>query len=179
MSLQYWPDSYIHTGYFQKITNSELDKKSLDLLKKDLNPFLGCNKSEFLAIHIRRGDYLKKKHSMHGLVSESSIFEESKRQISKYDFEGVTIFSDSPELIDIDIFKSLHQNIVIDKGGDTIDVFRRMTNHKGLVASNSSFSVWAGLLGNINYFSIPFFWMPDVESSILGLENIRRYNCDI
>lgn len=179
ISLQYWPDCYVHNGYFQKITNSELDKKSLDLLKQDLNPFLDGYKSECLAVHVRRGDYLDKKHSQHGLISEYSLLEESKKLFSKNKFKGVTLFSDSPELIDLNIFKSLHQNIVIDKGGDTVDVFKRMSNHKGLIASNSSFSLWAGILGNIKYFSIPHFWMKNVESSKIGLENISRYKCQI
>ena len=179
ISFQYWPNSFIHSGYFQEITNSELDKKSLDLLKRDLNPFLDDFKSKFLAIHIRRGDFLNKKHSMHGLISEYSLFKESKKQISKDTFDGITIFSDSPESVDLNIFKSLHNNVVIDKGGNTIDVFRRMSNHKGLVASNSSFSLWAGILGKIKYFSIPYFWMRNVKSSLIGLEHIPRYKCQI
>ena len=54
-----------------------------------------------------------------------------------------------------------------------------MSNHKGLVASNSSFSLWAGILGNIKYFSIPYFWMKNVRSSVMGLDNIPRYKCHI
>ena len=178
-SFQYWPDCYIHNGYFQKISNSELDKKSLNLLKKDLYPFLNDHKSEFLAVHFRRGDYLNKKHSNHGLISEYSLLEELKKQISRENFIGIKIFTDSPELIDPNLFKSLHENIVFDKGGTPIDVFKRMSNHKGLIASNSSFSLWAGILGNIKYFSIPFLWMKNVESSRLGLENIPRYECEL
>ena len=52
-----------------------------------------------------------------------------------------------------------------------------MANHKGLIASNSTFSLWAGLLGEINNFSIPYYWMKDVKSTIIGLENISRYEC--
>ena len=178
-SINYWPNCFIHTGYFQQISNSKLDINSLDLLISNLKPYLGGSKSKFLAAHIRRGDYLLEKHSIHGLIDEKYIIKELQFQLSRQSFEGITIFTDSPELIDINKYRDLHRNVVFDKGGNSVEVFKRMLNHKGLVASNSSFSVWAGLLGNINYFSIPFFWMPDVESSILGLENIRRYNCDI
>ena len=104
---------------------------------------------------------------------------ETKKQISKIDFEGIRIFSDSPELIDFNVFKNLHKNVKIDEGGDPVDVFKRMSNHKGLIASNSSFSLWAGILGRIKYFSIPYFWMKNVKSSIIGLEHIPRYKCEL
>ena len=178
-SLQYFPDFYLHSGYFQKITNSDLDQDTLDLFKKQIKPFLRENKSNFLAIHIRRGDYLNKKHKFHGTIAEKYLADESKKQLLKGNFDGIRIFSDTPELIDLNIFKSLHKNLLIDKGGDPIEVFKRMSNHKGLVASNSSFSLWAGILGNIKYFSIPYFWMKNVRSSIIGLDNIPRYKCHI
>ena len=67
----------------------------------------------------------------------------------------------------------------MDHGGKTIEVFKRMANHKGLVASNSTFSLWAGNLGGIEYFSIPYYWMKNVNSSLIGLENIYRYQCKL
>ena len=175
--INYWPNKYLHSGYFQKIDDSELDSKCLKLFKNKFAPFIIEKTYNYLAIHIRRGDYLTKKHSMHGLISEEYLFEESKKQLANYKFDGITIFTDSPDLIDIDIFKYLHKNTVIDKGGDPMDVFRRMANHKGLIASNSSFSLWAGILGDIDYFVLPYYWMKNVESSLLGLENIPRYKC--
>ena len=178
-SIPYWPNNYIHSGYFQKITNTELDKKSLNFLKKQMSPYLNDLKSKFLAIHVRRGDYLEKKYEMHGFISENYLVEESKKLISKEDFDGITIFSDSPDLINLTNFKTLHKNISIDKGGHSIDVFKRMSCHKGLVASNSSFSLWAGLLGDIKIFTLPDFWMRDVKSSVIGLDNIPRYKCYI
>jgi len=178
-SISYWPNCFIHGGYFQKITNSDLDISSLNILKNQMFPFLDQSKSKFLAIHIRRGDYLNKKHNKHGLINENYLFKESQKLLSKSDFDGIKIFSDSPEMVDLSIFKNLHKNILIDEGGDPIDVFKRMSNQKGLIASNSSFSLWAGLLGNIKYFTIPYFWMKNVKSSILGLDNIPRYKCHL
>tara|TARA_B100000131_G_scaffold320045_1_gene367230 strand:- start:644 stop:1474 length:831 start_codon:yes stop_codon:yes gene_type:complete len=178
-SINYWPNCFIHTGYFQKISNSDLDMESLELLMSNLKPYLGEAKSQFLAAHIRRGDYLLKKHTMHGLIAEEYIIKELKHHLSRQSFEGITIFTDSPELVEINNYRNLHSNVVFDKGGNSVEVLKRMLNHKGLVASNSSFSLWAGLLGNIKYFSIPYFWMPNVKSSILGLNHIRRYTCEI
>ena len=137
------------------------------------------NKNENLAIHLRRGDYLANRHSIHGIVKEKYIFEESKKLFMQYNFSGVTIFSDSPDLLNLNIFKDLDVNINIDQSKDTIEVFKRMANHKGLIASNSSFSLWAGILGDIEHFTIPYYWMKNTRSSIIGLDYIPRYFCEL
>lgn len=177
--INYWPKRFIHSGYYQKINYSDLEKRSLDLMKNRIDPILMKNKSNFLAVHLRRGDYLSKNHSIHGIILEKYLFDEARRIINKNDFEGITIFTDSPNLIDYKEFYNLHQNILIDKGGDIREVFIRMLNHKGLIASNSSFSLWAGLLGDIKIFSIPYFWMKNIKSDLIGLDKINRFNCKI
>jgi len=176
--IKYFPNKFVHSGYFQQINNSELDMNSLKLIKSRLSPYIFGEKSNNLAIHIRRGDYLSKRHSLHGIIDQKYLFMASKNLLKKKDFSGITIFSDSPELIDLNYFKPLNKNVTIDVGGDPIDVFKRMANHNGLIASNSSFSLWAGILGEINNFSIPYYWMKNVKSSIIGLEDIPRYKCE-
>ena len=114
---------------------------------------------------------------MHGIIDEKYLFEEAKHQFKENDYNGITIFTDSPNLIDINLFRTLNKNISIDYGGSPTEVFKRMTNHRALIASNSSFSLWAGILGEINNFSIPSYWMKNVKSSYLGLKNIKRYKC--
>ena len=175
--INYWPKRYLHNGYFQKINNTDIDNKSIELLKKSYVHNLSETKYNSLAIHIRRGDYLNNKHSMHGIIDEKYLFEEAKHQFKENNYNGITIFTDSPNLIDINIFRTLNKNISIDCGGSPIQVFKRMTNHRALIASNSSFSLWAGILGEINNFSIPSYWMKNVKSSYLGLNNIKRYKC--
>jgi len=175
--INYWKNRYLHSGYFQKINESECDKKCLDLIKKRFYPYINNEKYNYLAIHIRRGDYLNKKHSMHGIIQERCFLDEAKNFLSENYYEGIKIFSDSPDLLETNIFKKLHNNIIFDQGGQPIEVFKRMANHKGLIASNSSFSLWAGILGDIENFSIPSYWMKNISSSILGLKNIKRYNC--
>lgn len=175
--IRYWPNRYTHSGYFQKINNTKYNNECLEKIKDKFSNYLSKDKLNYLAIHIRRGDYLSKKHSIHGVVPEEYLVSESKKLLTTTNFDGITIFSDSPNLIDIKVFRSLHHNIIIDKGGNPVKVFKRMSSHKGLIASNSSFSLWAGILGEIKYFSIPSIWMKDVNSSVLGLKNIIRYPC--
>ncbi len=177
--INFWPKSFIHSGYHQKINYSELEVRTLRLMKHKFKPLLTKNKSNLLGIHIRRGDYLCKKHSFHGIIIEKYLLDEAKNMLLKDDFSGIRIFSDSPNLIDIKKFESLHENTLVDEGGDPIEVFKRMLNHKGLVASNSSFSLWAGLLGDMKNFSIPYFWMKSIKSELIGLNKIKRYNCKI
>jgi len=175
--INYWKNRYIHSGYFQKINQSNLEKKCLALVKKKMKPFINKEKSNYLAIHIRRGDYLNNNHSIYGIIDQKYFIKEARNFLSKNNYEGIRIFSDSPDLIEKHIFMKLHQNIVFDRGGEPVDVFIRMANHKGLIASNSSFSLWAGILGDVENFSIPFYWMKNVKSSILGLKKIKRYEC--
>ena len=177
--INYWPKRFIHSGYYQKINYSVLEIRSLDLMKNKIDPIFKDKKSNFLALHLRRGDYLSRNHSIHGIILEKYLFNEARKIIDKNDFDGITIFSDSVNLVDFNKFNGLHKNIVIDKGGDTRDVFKRMLNHKGLIASNSSFSLWAGILGDIKIFSIPYYWMKKIKSDLIGLDKINRFNCKI
>ena len=178
-TINYFPNRYLHSGYFQKIIDSELEKKSIQIIKKNFSKYISKNKNNNLAIHLRRGDYLSSSHSIHGIVDEKYIFEESKKLFMQYDFSGLTIFSDSPELLNLNIFKDLHNNIKIDQSEDSLEAFKSMANHKGLVASNSTFSLWAGILGDIKQFTIPYYWMKNIRSSLLGLDYIPRYFCKL
>ena len=169
----------ISCGYFQKIDNSKLDNKALNLLIARLQPYLKKDVINYLAIHLRRGDYISFMHNSHGVIAEKYLFQEAKKLMKICNFDGITIFSDSPELIDIDMFKSLKTKIIIDRGGDTLEVFRRMINHRGLIASNSTFSLWAGIIGEVEFFSLPEYWMKDIKSRKIGLSKIKRYKCKI
>ncbi len=177
--IKYWLDHFIHSGYFQKVTNSELDIRALKMLKTNLYPYIKSEKNNCLAIHIRRGDYLNKRHSSHGLIKEKDILNEARKLLNQKKYSGITIFTDSPDKVNIDIFKNLHNKISLDKGGKDFQVFKRMCNHSGLIASNSSFSLWAGILGSIKDFSIPNFWMRNIKSNLLGFDYLQRYECKI
>lgn len=174
--LNYFPNKYIHSGYFQNINRSDTDQKALSEMINAIKPqFPKKKKLNYLGIHIRRGDYLSKKHNIHGLITEDFFLKEAKLIFKNEIFDGITIFTDSPDIVKIEEFKNINKNIKVDQGGDPVDVFKRMVNHKGLIASNSTFSLWAGIIGKIKYFSIPMYWMKGNKSSLLGLQKIRRY----
>ena len=76
-------------------------------MRKNIYPHLECSGSNYLAIHIRNILFMELLKKM--LLKESQYF------ISKYNFDGITVFSDSPELIDLSNFDVLN-TIHIDEG---------------------------------------------------------------
>ena len=180
LSFPIRPFYSVYSAYFQHIDyESALDIAALDLMRRNFKQNPNQYQPNQLAIHVRRGDYLLKKHSCHGLVPIASIVAEAIEAIKIKNYLGVTIFTDSPELLVSDEFSELMIPYIFDEGGDPVDVFFRMASHGGIVASNSSFSLWAGLIGSPRYFSIPSEWMPSVSSKRLGLLNLRRYPCTL
>lgn len=166
-------------GYFQKINDTTLDKLTLNDFRKAMISCQKVIKKNQLAIHIRRGDYLLKKHSMHGTISIEDLLREAQHATRINKYESATIFTDTPETSIIQQFTELNIPIHLDEGGDPASVMLRMISFEGIICSNSSFSLWAGLLGDPKYFSIPEKWMVKVNSSILGLNWIRRYPCTL
>ncbi len=170
------PGFRTYRSYFQYINQSNIDNEALSLIRTFL-----CqekiSKNNRLAVHVRRGDYLLTQHAIHGLVPLDAVINEIKKVISRHQYSGVTIFTDSPELISLEDFSDFKIDIDVDVGGDPVDVMLRMASHCGIIAANSSFSLWAGILGQPNYFSIPEYWMPGVKSSMFNIKNITRYQC--
>ncbi len=168
-------------GYFQYIGSTPIEEAALMRMKVMFSESFSKSNDYVnkLAVHVRRGDYLLEKHSMHGLVRVSDLRNEVERALQEGGFDGITLFSDSPELLDISDFDSFGINVTLDQGGEPTDVLKRMADHAGIIASNSSFSLWAGLLGQPRYFSMPQFWMPGIESSRLGINWVRRFPCTL
>lgn len=174
-----WAPGYrSYRAYFQYVNNSSIDECALSLMR-DFFSEHKTKKVNKLAVHVRRGDYLLPQHAIHGLISVDAIVNEVRNALSMHQYSGVTIFTDSPELITSDIFSDLGVDVEIDPGGSPIDVIIRMASHLGILAANSSFSLWAGLLGEPDYFSIPEFWMPGIESNMFNIKNAKRYSCTL
>lgn len=171
--------SSINYGYFQRITDSSVDIAALTNLKGLYEQRLNDNKEPMLGVHVRRGDYLLQKHSMHCIIPVKSLLEEVKYALSLHEFKAITLFTDSLDLVDFNEFSCFGLPVYVDSGGIATEVFRRLASHSGIIASNSSFSLWAGLLGKPDFFSIPRWWMHGVNSSRLGLPWVRRYQCTL
>ena len=128
------------------------------LLEKKVVP------ANVLGVHIRRGDYMDDYwKSRLGLLSEG-YFESALQQVS-VDFDEVRIFTDSP---DNDVVKRLAETWdgKISKNSSRYEDMWEMTQCKSLIISNSTFSLWAALLGknNVQEVLVPDPWIIQDES---------------
>jgi hypothetical protein len=169
INIKYYKISY---SYYQKISEDNMSEHILQLLQ----PLFLTEKINTLAVHVRRGDYLYKDHHMHGLVQMHAILNEVNYSLSKHNFDSLTIFTDSPDQVDLEQFSSFSIPVYLDPGGDSIEVFKRMCNANGIIGANSTFSFWAIILGNPIISSIPLQWNQNQTSHHLGFPNLRRYS---
>ncbi len=164
-------------AYFQHFYSSPIADRAIKKIKALFAQHALPKNSNILAVHVRRGDYLSKQHEMHGTVPLEALVDEALYAIEREKFTEVNIFTDSVECLDLQLLERLGVPFNVDTGGTPVEVFLRMSSHGGIVASNSSFSLWAAILGEPRYFSIPSVWMKGVSSRVLGLPQIRRYPC--
>jgi hypothetical protein len=143
------------SGYFQ----------SLKYFKDFQNEFIGLLKlptvdrsfinDKSVAVHIRRGDYMR--HNKH-LVCNSQYFRDNIEKFEGYD---INVFTDSPEIV-IKEMLGISCNII--QTGDELKDLTLMSLHDNLICSNSSFSWWASFLGRKKKRVIfPDRWFNDFE----------------
>jgi hypothetical protein len=111
-----------------------------------------------VAIHVRRGDYLNYKDSF-GLLTDEYYIASLQHLSEERNFSDVMIFSDSPELV-VDLSKKIDipTQVISPSELSTSETLVLMSRCAGLVTSNSTFSFWAGILGNDLKVVIPDPW---------------------
>ena len=170
------PSRSLHIGYFQHIENNPVDKKALKILKSHAIAHLKIERQKgVLGIHLRRGDYLLKKHLMHGIISVGSVIAQAGIMIRGGGISKIRVFTDSPELINMKLFASLGVPIEIDSSPTPMQLLKEMASCSSFIAANSTLSLWAGLISDFENFVIPSYWCKGVSSSVLGLDWINRY----
>ena len=121
----------------------------------------------FLAVHIRRGDYLLQKSSeFHGLLDEK-YFVNLIRSISrKHPNQLCVISTDDPEFASyLNIEYQLNCRILVPPiGTPDLDVIELLSMAQSLVMSNSSFSWWAAwLMDSSGHVYAPYPWYKGVS----------------
>jgi len=153
-----------------------VDKKALEMLKSNVMRHLETGRQKgVLGIHLRRGDYLLKKHLMHGIISIDSVIAQTAKMIRNGGITKIKIFTDSPELINMRLFESLGLAFEIDSSLTPMQILKEMVSCSSFIAANSSLSLWAGLISDFENFVIPSLWCKGVSSSVIGLDWINRY----
>jgi hypothetical protein len=153
-------------GYFQSsryFEDAAGSIRSLVLLKNMSSEYLDFEKivsaEQTLAVHVRRGDYVGLEN-YHGLTSEEYFRNAIRIANASMHFRKIMVFSDDIEVAkkvipDADYFVSS------DKLPSAAENLILMSNCSGLIGSNSSFSWWAGYLGDtpssVRIFPRPWF----------------------
>lgn len=179
-------------GYFQHVGNflPIVDKlRSMfsaqfdqDLYKQKLTSLLDKTADEtVVAIHLRRGDYLNPEvRNAHGIPAPESMLSCLARL--KGPEYSAAVFSDSKVSIDLPCH-AIHFG-----GGESrsllgdIDQLRLMSCCNGIIASNSTFSYWAGMLSSrVQQVFIPDPWMRSgsVRTESLLTARVESYSTQL
>jgi hypothetical protein len=139
------PPRFIN-GYFQ---STDLVEKAWSLYSHEILGFVASTvkKSKFREsdvlsrkmIHIRRGDFVVNKQTV-GLLAIEYFLEQIDPE------EAITILTDA-DSGDCEILKNFPNSLIL--GADSVDTwtsFSLLANSNYLIASNSTFSWWAGIL---------------------------------
>lgn len=137
------------SGYFQSLKYFEDCKDEfIELLELPaIRPEM-----DKVAVHIRRGDYLKHAHIHY--VCNTDYFE---KQFIRFNPKYVDVFTDSPDHVRNE-FK--HRTLNIITGNTELEDLALMSQYDKIICSNSSFSWWASLLGvKKKQIVVPDVWL--------------------
>lgn len=155
--LRYTEDSFAYSPAIQSIvTGTLLDGyfqswkyvgPALEVIRSKLVAASGLPPaSDFISVHVRRGDYLNpRQQKFHGLLSGEYFVRSVRRLRSELGPLPVRIFSDSPA-DSVVLSRRIADAEVDSTPGDAASVLGAMSAGKAFVLSNSSFSWWAATL---------------------------------
>ncbi len=159
-------DDVIYSGYWQDVfffKDFELELKkninnlfiSNNISLKNKNHII--NPESYIVMHIRRGDYseMKDYHSL-----EIKYYLDAFKLVSKRysNIKGVHICTNDQNWCKKNIFFPGLEIKYSSRKSDMFSDFQIMHNSQFLVISNSTFSFWAGFLGNHDIVILPSLW---------------------
>jgi hypothetical protein len=145
-------------GYFQsykyfpsvgKVIGSAL--LAIDHSKNDKRVIENLGSDDFIAVHVRRGDYSTQSstQSFHGLTTAKYFRNSLELCLRLSELRKVLVFCDSPSLAISDLPQDLGFDYsVVPTTISDFATLELMSRAKTLIISNSSFSWWAGWLGS-------------------------------
>lgn len=139
-------------GYFQDFSHFFSVKDSLPAPKlKNPSKWFLNKQDEILnekpiIVHIRMGDYL---NNTIGTLTNNYFKKALDSLQTTLNSENILVCTDSPELASNYIGKWKDSKVsILEIGTDPAETLLLMSNHNGLICSNSTFSYWAGALSN-------------------------------
>ncbi len=143
-------------GYFQSLKYFKEYKNQFISLLNLPNISTKISESNNVAVHIRRGDYLKYPNLHY--VCKTNYF---KEQLSKFEGCQQNVFTDSVDYV-LNEFSDCNFNII--KSNSELEDLTLMSKHENIICSNSSFSWWASLLGTPkNKIIVPDKWFHNFQ----------------
>lgn len=172
--IPYYPGNVSLNGYFQSLKYFEECKDEfISLLNLPDVRELNQDKKN-IAFHIRRGDYINHAHIHY--VCDTDYF---NRLFDKFDVEEnkILLFTDSFHTVYKEFPK--YKDMLIYSNWDNGEILELVYMSKCdiLVGSNSTFSWWAALIGNIvSYF--PSKWFADGREAT-DIYHDKMIKCDV
>jgi len=160
-------------GYFQSSDSAgKLGQRITDVLKMEMLVDSGKLNFDYLFIHMRRGDYLKLRHS-YGVISENDLKEIGNRVAKELSIVKVYLASEDCEAAtrvqgNLELAKGYSELVSCQASG--LELLQLMVNAKALVLANSSLSWWGAFLNqkdSVVYYPNPWFKSLDRPDFIL------------
>lgn len=175
----------IFNGYWQ--STSYIKKFKINLNPRNIKfqeIFLG-EKSDYLAIHIRLGDYAKSKNQLiHGTLPLDYYKKGLLHIMADKKVKNIIIFSDSPQIAKEKIEKVLIEDELTAevklesfpyRAYEDFEELYLMSLFDNLIISNSTFSYWSAILGNPTKTVVaPDKWYADVNMQEILTPRLRQ-----
>jgi len=185
ISLQELESFNTFNGYWQSTKYIKKFKINLNPRNIIFQEIFPEERSGYLAMHLRLGDYSKPKNQMiHGTMPMKYYEKALLHIISRKKIRKLILFSDSPIIAKEKIKKLLIKNeliTVIDfesfpfKDFEDFEEMYLMSLFENLIISNSTFSYWSAILGNSSKTVIaPNIWYADKSMQEILAPRLRQ-----
>lgn len=143
-------------GYWQSISLA-------NEIQDALSEFLKAPPIDGIALHIRRGDYLSKEHSLHGALDGNYYLKALAKLNQNRKNQKIMIFTDSPEIVKKEEWVHLisSSNVSFSNSTAPWETLMEMSRYSAIICSNSTFSWWAAFTGKEKEVILPSRWFRD------------------
>jgi len=172
-------EAFFQIGFWQDVKyQKEIELPSLKQLNLDdynkilLTMIQNC---ESVSVHIRRGDYLTSKNKeIFGNICTTEYYKNAIVAAKKY-FNNPTffVFSNDIEYVE-ELFSQENDMIIVDnnQGPKSFYDMYLMSQCKGMILANSTFSCWAAYLNKTSpYIFCPKRWTNEVNHPNMSFDN--------
>ena len=146
-------ECYCIEGYYQSFKYFDIDDFRNMLLLQDFDKVKYNIRHNDVALHIRRGDYLKK--NFHKVLSKNYYENCIHNQNKRCTIGNIYVFSDDIKWCKENLS---FNNIIYVTESNEITEFSILTSFSNIIIANSSFSWWAAYLGKHTNVFCPQNW---------------------